>query len=52
MIRLAVVLIVGFAIYSFLPGILPMVRTVAFMGFSWLALATVVAMFLTYRITK
>ena len=52
MIRLVVTLIVGFAIYSFLPGVAPAVRAVAFMGISWLALATIGAMFITYRATK
>ena len=52
MIRLIVTLIVGFATFTFLPGIAPVVRTAAFMGFSWLTLAVVAGMFITYRATK
>lgn len=56
MIRFAISVIVAFAVFHFLPGLIPQVMSVAFTlshtGITWLWLLVVVAFFLTYRATK
>lgn len=52
MVRLIITLVVGFATFTFLPGVAPVVRGIAFMGFSWLTFAVLASMGVTYKAMK
>lgn len=52
MIRLFVTLIVGLAVWTFLPQVSPKLLLVAFFDISWRALLTFAAVVITFRATK